>query len=462
MKQLKRVAALVSAVSLLFTDMAATTSPVFALKGDPYTSGIQVRNLESYGMQVVLSFYQLGNSIAVKYAYSFIDANSSLTYYPLSSIGLGTFNGSAVVSAPSGGRVAVIVNEVSNSLNSFASYTSIRNGATSVSLPLLMRNNSGYDTWFKVQNGGAEATNVTIVYSNGCTRYAYVLPYGSAIVDQQTETCLPNGFVGSAQVTSAQPLAVVVEEVGPNNVGLFSYDGAVATSPYPTFPIFSNNYRDGGLNPTAYPAGSGTGIQLQNTGASATDVTITYTPYPGYPGTACNETIYNIGSNQSVTFGYPNMPSGCGTQFVGSARVTYNRANTLLMGITNQVMRNTSHGSAYLAFVPAVGTKNVSLPLVMDRNSGYYTNISVMNAGAFFTNVTCTLSGGGGSWTWFSIPPAEGRMASQFNAVGFGYVGSAVCTASTGDERIIAIVNEWQSNPAGNSDALLTYEGFNY
>ena len=84
-------------------------------------------------------------------------------------------------------------------------------------------------------------------------------------------------FVGSAKVTSknAVPVVATVVEVGPTT--LYAYDGFVAASPTFVAPLFQY-----------YNAGFSSSIQIQNTGASATDVTVQYTP--SFGGSACTET----------------------------------------------------------------------------------------------------------------------------------------------------------------------------
>ena len=77
-----------------------------------------------------------------------------------------------------------------------------------------------------------------------------------------------------------------------------------------------------------------TGLQIQNQGGTATDVTVTYTP--SLAGTACTET-QTIAANSSATFtinamslaANPGPTTTCtmGAEFVGSAQVTTNSAN---------------------------------------------------------------------------------------------------------------------------------------
>ena len=124
--------------------------------------------------------------------------------------------------------------------------------------------------------------------------YYSVLQYSSIVIDQQNESCLPSGFVGSANVVATNPdprfLLITVEEVGPSNNGLLIYNTPLNGSFYPNFPLVSSNMLNYGLSSQYYPGGSGTGIQIQNLGNADTAVTLTYTPYTSYAGNVCTET----------------------------------------------------------------------------------------------------------------------------------------------------------------------------
>ena len=52
-----------------------------------------------------------------------------------------------------------------------AATTSFSAGATEVNLPLVMCNNSGFDTWFNIQNAGASDATVTVTYTPGTTAW---------------------------------------------------------------------------------------------------------------------------------------------------------------------------------------------------------------------------------------------------------------------------------------------------
>lgn len=356
---MKKLAILIVVVLAMAIPLAAN-----AAAGVTYTSGFQLQNLSGSTANIIIDFYDQNGGVAASVPDT-LPANGSKTYFPLDKVPDG-FNGSAVVSSDQ--PLASITNVLGNNAQRGDSYGGFTAGAQNVSLPLIMKGNFGFDTWFNVQNTGGTDATVTVSYKPGtCTETKTIKPNAAATFDQTANTCLAAGFVGAASLTSNQPVAVVLMEVGTQN--LLSYGGFADTSTNPMMPLISSNYYN-----------SGSGIQIQNTGSQSTDVTVTFKPSQGFPGAQCTET-HTVPASQSVTFGFTNsqLPAGCGTQgtgvtdatnggFVGSAFVTTNSANQPLVAIVNQINRKAANASSYGAINPAKGTANVSLPLIMDRD----------------------------------------------------------------------------------------------
>jgi hypothetical protein len=419
-----------------------------AQSGGPYTSGFQLQNLEASTATVTIQYYSAGTlTTSVN---DTINANSSKTYFPLSAVSSG-FNGSVVVSSDR--QLAAITNVLTSDMLGGASYSGATGGTATVSLPLIMKANFGYSTWFNVQNAGSAAADISISYSGtACTETGTIQPGAALTFDQTTNSCLASGYVGAASITNAttsQPLVAVVMQIKASAKSLLAYNGFASTdaSTAPIMPLVSSGYFN-----------SITGIQIQNTGGASTDVTVSYTPSTGFPGTACTETK-TIAAAASTTFFLP-VPAACGASFVGSAKVTANTASQNLVAIVNQINSANSTSSAYSGINPASGGANVSLPLIMDRNFGYFTGISVANVGASTTTINCTFTGS--SYTVSQSVPAGGALTDvQLNKIANGYVGSATCSATGGDQMIAGIVNELATS-APADDKLLTYNGANY
>jgi hypothetical protein len=225
------------------------------------------------------------------------------------------------------------------------------------------------------------------------------------------------------------------------------------------FPQVSSNYYK-----------SGTGIQVQNSGGSSTNVTLSYVPSAGFPGHPCTETK-TVPAGQSITFGYPQLPAACGGTgtgvtdtgnlgFVGSARVTINSASQPLAAIVNIVTRGAAAADAYDAVDPGAATNRVSMPIIMDRNYGLFTGFAVTNVGSAATTISCTFANNAHTES-ATVQPGESLTAVQLNTLGAGYVGGAICTASAG-AKIAGIVNQAKLNSAASDDLFLMYSAIGY
>jgi hypothetical protein len=311
---------------------------------------------------------------------------------------------------------------------------------------LLFKGNAGFDTWFNVQNTGTAAATVNVAYSDGTLAGPVTIASGAAhTFDQLLET--HSAAIFSGVVSSDQPVAVAVIQESVDV--MFAYTGFTSGTPNPVLPLINSNN-----------SGYITGVQIQNTGGTPTDVTVSYT---AVVGTDCTETL-TVPANGSTTFAllaFSGTHAGetCAnapTTFVGSAEVTGNTAGNDLVAIVNQLKVGVN-GGTYGSFDAATATGTVVLPLIMDRNSGYYTGFNVQNVGAADTTVTCTFTNSTHTET-ATLSPGEAMNALQFNAIADAYVGSATCTASASGS-IIGVVNEL--GPSGADDQLLVYEAIN-
>jgi hypothetical protein len=408
-----------------------------------YLSGIQVQNLAAVDANVQLSYYNQDGTTDGSPVADIIPANGSKTYFPVdASVG---FDGSVVISADQ--PVAAISNVLGDLGAAAASYVGTSAGSTSVNLPLLFKGNAGFDTWFNVQNTGTAAASVTVAYSDGTTSGAAVViqPGAAHTFDQATET--HTAAVFSGVVTSDQPVAAAV--IQESSEVMFAYTGFTSSTPSPLMPLINSNN-----------SGYITGVQIQNTGAAATDVTVSYT---AVVGTDCTETL-TIPANGSTTFALlafsgTHAGENCAdapTTFVGSAQVTGNTANSGLVAIVNQLKIGVN-GEAYGSFDSAAATGAVVMPLIMDNNSGYFTGFNVQNVGDASTTVTCTFVGSTYVVTG-TLAPGEALNDLQLGKLGGTAISSGVCTASSGGS-IIGVVNEL--GPSSTQDQLLVYEAIN-
>lgn len=420
-----------------------------------YSSSINLQNLSSTTANITITYYNPNGTTGTASPVSdTIAGNSVKTYFPIPGVTAG-FNGSAVISSDQ--PVAAIVNVIGGSFSALDSYGGATAGAATVSLPLLMKNNSGISTWFNVQNAGSADATVNVAYSDGSPAPAAVTihPGASATFNQASEAHNAAVFSGSVtNSTTNQPLVVAALEETTKTMS--AYTGFSGGSTNPVMPLIN-------IQPAIHIL---SGVTIQNTGGSATSVTVSYTPAaaPIGAGTACTETqsVPAHGNKVFALFAFAsgtNSNCAAGSKFVGSAQVTANSAGQPLAVIVNQSVPGASDG-AYAGFNPSAATNKIVMPLIMDRNSGIYTSFSLMNVGTGSTSVTCSFTGGVSYTAGTPITLAAGGSFTvlQANQIKSGYVGAGTCTASGAGDKIVAVVN--QLGP-GTGDQLLVYNAIN-
>jgi len=459
-----------------------------------YDSTINIQNLDDVEGNLTITFYDEEGNVELEIVDT-IPANGMKFYFVLQQALPENYKGSAIVAADV--NLNIVHNLRINVGEQGAATMGYKEGGTRLDLPLVMRNNGGYDTWFSVQNAGAEDAEVRVnfyageyagndwTWEDGGDPVVVLKPGQAKIFDQDQMPELGEVFVGSAVVTGTQPLVASVVEVGPN--GLFAYDAfsgddaggagegaGQAGSTDVIAPLFQY-----------WNAGYQSSLQVQNMGDVPTEVTIEYTPGEiggTVYGTACEET-HEIQPGASEIFGlfafyfpgndcYDKNP---GTAFVGSAHVKTNSAGQPLVAVVNQMNSVDLRSGAYSAFSPDDAAACVSLPLVMDRNNGYWTSINVFNPSET-TPVTVTISytedafGGNPKPADDVVRLEPLQMASVMNwgELGEGYVGSATACAEAAEVAgqkeegvgILAMVNELNNAPWAVGDTLYVYNGF--
>jgi len=434
-----------TALALTLVVAAGFSSAAFAQGKQPsYTSGIQFANLENTQATINLIAYKpdgtQGGSATKK-----VDPNGSLTLFPLADVESG-FSGSIVISSDKNG--AAIANVLASDFSAGASYVGRSAGAQEVQLPLLNKGNSGFDTWFSVQNAGNASANVTVKYSDN-TQATASIPAGAAkTFFQAQENHSASVFAGT--VTSDQNVvAAVIQE---SDSVMFAYTAFTGGSTNPVFPLVNANN-----------AGYISGISIQNAGNADTTITLSYTPSAA--GTACTETKTvkpgDAGIFALIAFNSDNSGTTttckAGERFIGSALVTANTGNQPLVGIGNQLLPG-KNGEAYGSFSASDATAKLVMPLIMDRNSGFFTGFNIANVGTAAATVECTFTNSTHKVSG-SIPAGGALTDIQNGQIADKYVGAGTCTATPATSKIVAVVNQLGS--AAGSDQFLVYEAVN-
>jgi hypothetical protein len=458
-------------VALVLSLVLALQASLVSAQNGPtsYTSGFQIQNLSTENGTVTIKFYSKADGSEVASVNDTITASGALNYFPIDAINSG-FDGSVVIQSDV--NVAAIVNVFGDG-GTFGggSYGGFSNGATTVNIPLLIKNLQGagtlINTYFYVQNAGTADATVSVSYGDGtCTDSATIKAGASAQFDQATDSCLPNSFVDAATITSNEPIvASVIQYDKDSLLANNGFAGGTAASTTPVMPLIINNFVD-----------TFTGIQIQNVGDVDTEVTLTYLPSPGNPGAECTET-QTIPSRQSGNFGLGYITDNCEasgvTGFVGAAKVTANSESTGLVAIVNQVNlfgagNNPGNASAYAAFAPENATNVLAMPVIVEdlslgANGSLFTGFNIYNAGDAEVSVNCAYVGTANgsavnSSVTITVPAGTANNIVNTGAGGLdnGFVGSATCTGPTG-AKLVAVANQ----VGGAGDSLYTYEAFN-
>jgi len=419
---------------------------VAAQQGISWATGFQVQNLGTAAANVSVQLYNPDGSNAGTISES-IPANASKTYFPVPNVSPG-FQGSAVISADQ--QIAAILNISGNNFAYSESVLGIAQPANTVRLPLIMRNNSGFSTWFAVQNAGTTQASVTVQFSpnpgtgNSFTTPARnVAPGASTIFDQADQSELGNVFIGSAVVTGNQPLAVVVNQTGTGSrKTLLSYSGFASGSNDVILPLIQQAN-----------AGFFTGISVQNSGTTPATVNIAYGPNLTGGASLTNDST-TLQPGGSAVF----IKNG-GDRYIGSATVSASGGEVVV--VVNQLSSNS--GTAYEGISSTSATDKVSLPLLMARNGGFFSGVQCRHLGSGPVNITLTYTPNTvGS---YNPPPVTRSVAAgaAFNELQSTfperYVGSGVVTTSPATP-VVCIVN--QLNNTATDDRFLTYNGVNY
>jgi len=455
--------------------LAIPLQPVKAAYPSSYSSTVNVTNTTSGDGVISLTFY---NSAGVA-VYSFDEDIAGYETKYITSFGelSSSFDGSLVISS-SVALASLSMLQGKNSVGSvmnYASYIGTSIGSADVYLPLLMKNNYGYNTYFYVQNTSGSPIDVDITYTDGTSNTTIRGLASSAAVkiDNRLESHSTLSFSAHLVVTGGTVAVAVVEySSGDQGDQLYAYSGFPSGSVEPIFPMINeNNY------------GYWTSANIQNTGEQSTTVTVTYMPTQA--GTLCTETqtIPAHGKRDFATYAFAwdpklytySVSTNCARyqKFIGTAVVTANSNNQPLVGIVNQINNadDPNKGAALMSLNPDNGTDTVVFPNIQQwvGSQQWWTSwniINVSDSNIAAGEIVCTVSDSGTSRV-FTNPTslADGKgWLQQFYRSGTplpnGFIGGAVCTTTTG-AKIVGSANILAANAGIAIDSLAVYEGIN-
>jgi len=250
---------------------------------------------------------------------------------------------------------------------------------------------------------------------------------------------LPEGFIGSAVVSSDQPVAATLNTQvpsgsgatpdNPNRVGTAS--GVLSPSPTLYFTQLMKNYY-----------GWNSYVAVQNTSSSST--TVTFTVYDAN-GNQVDQQVQSVSPFSTYIFRQAEraqLPDG----FIGSAVVDGGGAD--LAGICNFYNAGTSADTAqfhsYNGF--SGGSTKLYVPRIVKDFYGYQGGLRVQNVGTAATTVTVTYYFGGNQYVQTSPSLAPNQAWGPYmgdggpaELAGVSGTGSAIIQAT---QPIVATINE--------------------
>jgi hypothetical protein len=465
---MRKLAFLIIAIILV----GAYAVPVAAQAPASYESTVAVVNTSSTAGTISFTFYNPDGTVADDSISDPIAAFETKFYttFPVPD----GFQGSMVIQSdvPLASTSTIMGKDAADSVFNYASYVGVSSGSGKVYLPLLMKDNYGFNTYFSVQNTGSAPIDVDIAYSSGHTRTITALaPGASEFIDNQAE---PHAILKfSAVLTTTGEIAVAAVEYGDGTSGrpLYAYNGFVSGDTNPVIPMVNqNNY------------GYWTAIPIQNLGTVETEVTLTY--YPTKAGNVCTETL-TIPPGGDAEFGSyahkfdpqtPGTTCQLGEKFVGIAAVTANSANQPLIALMNQLNNAAGYdkGEVLMSIAPSTATSTIVFPEVYQWYGSYnwFTALTLTNVSGSelpAADISCrgvgSAAGNPVDVTWTNpdaIADGEGWITDLFDGFGpmpNGFSGSVICTSATG--QIVGTNNTLGHGSINTMDAFILYEGIN-
>ncbi|TAK22402.1 MAG: hypothetical protein EPO26_11955 [Chloroflexota bacterium] len=452
----KRLARLASATGLVVAIGAvgsltnASAREAAAIPGT-FRSSIVVANPGSSTATVSMQFVKSDGTNAMSPVTFTVPANASTTRYVPSITGLADGRYSVVIDSDQ--SVVAIANLTSDSPSTSTAYNGIAQAdvGRSFNIPSAYRNYFGYTSSIIIQNAGTAVANVTLSYRTAAGQVAsetrQIPANASSTIDQGATTGLPEGFIGSAVITSDQDIAAIF--LVSASTQLSSGRGARAGATSVSLPVIYHSYY-----------GYNTNVLVQNVDTTATTVSIAY--YDNRTGLSIGSETATIQPGTSATFFQFDTGRGNAIPrpgFSGSAVVT-STDNKNIIAVANVQHPGQGYLEAYNGFPTSSATTRVSCPAIMKNYYNYNTSLTIQNVGSAATNLTIQYVDANGtavaSVSVTGLAANSGHVRYNPNdAIPVGFNGAVVVTSS--GAPIIGVVNELLGGGDVAGDQLFTY-----
>src|SRR2546428_11987305 len=246
-----------------------------------------VQNVGTASTDLQVSFYRFSDgSLVTCRKVTSLGAGTAFADIPNNDTDLPANTQFSVVVRSYGAQIVAVVNEhagVGDRAEAL-SYNGFAAGATTVSLPNIVRRFFGYHTPFIIQNLGTATTVATATFVGrgteaGATITRTIAAGQSQFIEPNVESSLVDGGAYAVTVKADQPLAVVVNTHNDDPSVLhpvaYATDGITGGSGTLYGAYAAKNANDYGR------AGTMSTIVVQNLGATATTPTLEFTPLGG-------------------------------------------------------------------------------------------------------------------------------------------------------------------------------------
>lgn len=334
-------------------DSGTTISAPLALnQAYGFSTALVIQNGGTADTQANITYYNADGSTATTQTIS-IPQNQAVTINQQRVSGLSAgFSGWASIKSSTSQPLAGVVIETNPSINFFSTVSCVGTSGKKLYIPVVFQNAFGnFNTGMTLANPSSTLANVTITYykndgtqtaTSAATSNLTIAPFATASFfhgDSNAFASLGKGFVGSAVVSSDQPLISAVNQGG--SVGSQSLTGTFGT-------IL------GGNNSIALPTimnqayGSfSSGVQILNTSSVATNYTVKF--YNSDGSAAYSTSLTGLNGTAIPAGGVVNLYQGGDTHlptgFNGTMVVTPDVA-----GASAVVVANVSNGNFFYTY----------------------------------------------------------------------------------------------------------------
>lgn len=458
MSKFRRIIAFSMFFVMAFVFLMFSSHSVAAQTNAPgvWSSSINLQNVTSSPATVVITFYDASGNVVTTYTPSTLAGGEALSIFvPAITTSPALPSGQYSVVVSSDVQILASVNTASTNSTSapwtafaYDGFDSSQAGAT-LYFPGNYNNYFNFFSELVIQNTDASTTATlrgtfrnqsgTVLASN--VNLGTVAPNASRTIAMSSVSGLPSGSSGvfSAVVTSDETVNLVgvanIWRTSPTN-GTASYSGFTGggTTLYP--PALYNNY-----------FGFRSALTVQNVGTSQNAVgTITYGN-----GTTVN---FNLAPGAAQEYFQPNnasLPSG-NTNGVFSAKVTTTQGS-----VVGLVSLSSATGGPFASYnVPSSASSSVNIPNLLSDYYGYFSAVTVQNAGTTSTNITINYANGM-SKTINNVPAGGTtniiHLDNAGDALPFRTSTSATVSSSNGNPLVAVIQHNTSPNVAGYNSA---------